>query len=60
MQKNFKKVEKVFLKEDGNLSSLTLTMPASRLERRKTDGKTNPQTGSHHHRETGADRSDHR
>ena len=35
MQKNFKKVEKVFLKEDGNLSSLTLTMPASRLERRK-------------------------
>jgi hypothetical protein len=60
MKKNFKKVEKVFLKEDGNLSSLTLTMPASRLERRKTDGKTNPKTGSHHHREARADRSDHR
>jgi hypothetical protein len=30
MKKNYKKVEKVFPKEDGNLSSLALTMPSTR------------------------------
>lgn len=29
-KENFKKVEKVFIKEDGNLSSLTLTMPPAK------------------------------
>ena len=41
-QKISKIFEKTFLKEDGNLSSLTFTMPASRLERRKEMAKHIP------------------
>ena len=36
-KEKLQKIEKVSLKEDGNLSSLALTMPPTRLERRKKE-----------------------